>query len=93
MQMKDIQAGQSYACKFRTTTFLDERGQPVRANISVGQAHPGTPGEYTGLGVIRTRDIDQQLVELVDTVTGDRFVVSWDDCWDIDTVEYLEDQQ
>ena len=90
MQIKDIPAGTSWACKFRTTTFLDSNGEPVATplNLQLGQAHPGTPGEYTSLGIIQTRDTEQQLVQLLDTRTNREFVVSWDNCWDLDTVEW-----
>ena len=91
MEIKDIPAGQSWACKFRTTTFLDSDGTPVTAtNLQLGQAHPGKPGVYESLGVICTRDAAAALVELQDTRTGQQFVVSFDDCWDCDTIDWIE---
>ena len=91
MQAKDITAGESWACQFRVTTFLDEDGAPVEPahNLQLGQAHPGNPGEYTSLGVVKTRDTAQQLIELVDTKTQRVFVVAYDDTWDYDTVEWV----
>lgn len=90
-QLEDISTGTSYACKFRTQTFVNSEGVPLSAkNLQLGQAHPGTPGTYTGLGVIHTRDTTQRLVRLVDTATQLEFTVSWDDVWDIDTIDWIE---
>lgn len=87
IEMKDIEVGKSYACKFKITTMLDTLGRPA-PNLS------DTPlkgkGEYESLGVIKIRDTEQRLVELEDTVSRKSFVVSWDDCWDIDTVDWQE---
>lgn len=86
-EMKDLEIGKSYACKFRVTTMLDTLGRPA-PNLS------DTPlagaGDYESLGVIKIRDVEQRLVELEDTETRKSFVVSWDDCWDIDTVDWRE---
>ena len=50
MDIKDIPAGESWACRFKTTTFLDSEGQPVEAfNLALGQAHPGVPGAQIAL--------------------------------------------
>lgn len=39
-------------------------------------------------GIIKTRDSDKELVEIVDIDTGQAYVVRWDDCWSIDKVEW-----
>ena len=44
--------------------------------------------DYEGLGVVETRDVEQQLLQVVDVDSGLRFVVSWDNCWDVDVVEW-----
>ena len=85
IDIQEIEPGGSYACKFRVTTMLDAQGNP--AQLNVGDAAEG-PGEYTGLGVIRTRDLDTQLVVLVDVATERTYTVSFDSIWDIDTVEW-----
>ena len=90
MQIQDCEPGSSYACKFRTTTFLDDQGQPVTAQLSVGQPHPGTPGTYESLGIIQIRDTANRTVQLLDTQSTQTYCVSWDDCWDIDTVEWQD---
>lgn len=93
MNIQDIPAGESWACRFRTTTFLDEQGVPVTApNLQLGEKHPGAPGEYTGIGVIQVRDLEQQLVQLQDVETLRQFTVAFEDCWDVDTIEWQEDQ-
>jgi hypothetical protein len=42
------------------------------------------------LGVVKTRDSDRELVELVDSESQEVFVVKWSDCWDIDEVEWYD---
>lgn len=84
----DITVGESWACEFTTTTFLDENGAPVSVNLQVGQSHPGAPGEYTSIGVIQVRDRDNRTVQLVDTRSEQTFVVSWDNIRDVDRVEW-----
>ena len=93
MEIKDIPAGESWACKFRTTTFLDKAGVPVEAyNLALGQAHPGTPGEYEGIGVIQVRDLDNERVQLQDVATLKQYTVAFEDCWAADTIEWTEEE-
>ena len=92
MKIEDIPAGESWACKFRTTTFLDSAGVPVEAyNLALGQAHPGRPGEYEGIGVIQVRDLENRQVQLQCVETLRQFTVAFDDCWDADTIEWTEE--
>ena len=91
MNIEDIPAGESWACRFKTTTFLDEDKTPVEANnLQLGQTHPGTPGTYTSIGVIQVRDLDNRRVQLQCVDTLKQFTVSFDDCWDADTIEWTE---
>lgn len=92
MEIKDIPAGTSWGCRFRTTTFLDEHGKPLNSpTLQLGQAHPGTPGVYESIGVIQVRDVEQELVQLQCVDTLEQFTVSFADCWDVDTIEWQED--
>ncbi len=87
----NITTGESWACRFRTTTFLDSNGEPVKVtNLQMGQAHPGAPGEYTSIGIIQVRDKDREVVQLEDTRSHQQFVVDFEDCWDIDRIEWQE---
>lgn len=86
MDIKDITPGQSYACRFRTVTVLDEHGQPA-PNLS-GAPVKG-PGIYEGIGVLVQRDLENELVRLKDNWSGQEFVVSFKDIWEIDTVEWI----
>lgn len=86
IDIQDVTPGASYACKFRVETMLDEFGRP-----------PGlsdTPlkgvGTYEGVGVLLQRDLDQRLVKLQDEKSRREFVVSFDDIWDIDTVDWVD---
>ena len=36
------------------------------------------------------RDMDQRLVQLKDEKSGKEFVVSFDDIWDVDDVDWVE---
>jgi hypothetical protein len=91
MEIKDIEPGNSYACKFKVQTFVDESGKPVDTrNIQIGEKVPGLPGEYTGFGVIRIRDTQNYLAEVWDTELQREWTVAWSDCWDVDTVEWSD---
>jgi len=86
----DLPAGTSWATRFKTTTFLQD-GVPVTAhNLSIGERHPGTPGEYEGLGVIHVRDSERQLLQVWDTRSQQTFTVRYADCWEWDEVEWNE---
>lgn len=88
MQAHDCVPGEPWACQFRTHTFLDEQGMPTQAkNLQLGQAHPGTPGVYQGIGLVKTRDLANNLVELVDVQSELTFIVSIDDTWAYDRAE------
>ena len=92
MDIKDIPSGESWACRFKTTTFLDTNGQPIAAyNLALGQAHPGTPGVYTSIGVIQVRDLDNQRVQLQCVDSLAQFTVAFEDCWDVDTIEWTKE--
>lgn len=94
MQIQDINPGESWGCRFRTTTFIDnDTGLPIDAqNLQLGQTHPGNPGVYEGIGVIQVRDTENQRVQLQCVKTLRQFTVDFDDCWDIDTIEWVEDE-
>lgn len=87
MHMRDIEAGRSYACRFRTAELVDINGEPVVDKQSQTAASM-RPRE--GFGIIKTRDEAQQLVEVIDTDSEKVYVVGWEDCWDIDEVEWHE---
>tara|TARA_Y100000589_G_C27051545_1_gene587520 strand:+ start:190 stop:465 length:276 start_codon:yes stop_codon:yes gene_type:complete len=87
INIEDVVPGQSYACKFRVETMLDDMGRPA-PNLS-DQPLVGK-GTYEGLGVLVARDMKTRLVELEDEKSKKKFVVSFDDIWDVDTVEWVE---
>jgi len=90
IKIEDITPGKSYACKFRTTTMLDDLGRPA-PNLS-DRPLKG-PGVYEGFGVLTTRDLDSRLVKLIDEKSSKEFTVSFDDIWDVDTVEWQTSQE
>lgn len=83
----EIEAGSSYACKFRLTTVLDELNRPYTPNST---HQPVGVGEYESVGVIVKRDVDAKIVELLDTRHGlHKHYVSFDNLWDVDSVEWI----
>ena len=93
MEIKDINIGESYACRFKVSTFVDVDGNAIHeTNLNIGEKHPGMPGIYEGIGIIEVRNIEQELVQLIDTRDGATFNVPWADCWDVDTVEWTDSE-
>lgn len=90
--LETIESGKSWACKFRVQTFIDEEGKPKdTSNLAPGQAVEGAnPGFYEGVGVIQTRDAENKLVELYDQEQDRTWIVNWNDCWDIDSVDWVD---
>lgn len=87
LKIDEIKVGQSYACKFKCETMLDEQNLPVTSSTKKLKG----PAVYESLGLIKTRDIDNQLVEVIDNVTKRQFTISFADIWDIDEVEWIEE--
>lgn len=96
MEIEEIQAGKSYACKFRVRTFVDKDGKAVSTkNLQIGQTVPegAQPGDYEGFGIISTRDTHKKLVEVVDqNIDNQTWIVGWDACWDVDEVEWVDSE-
>ena len=86
MKIEDITPGKSYGCKFRVTTMLDTYGRIPGLSDTPLKG----PGEYEGFGILQKRDSKSRMVELYDTEARKEFVVSFDDIWDVDEVEYTE---
>lgn len=86
IDIENIIVGESYACKFRVETMLDTFDRP--AGLS------DTPvkglGMYEGLGVLMQRDPEQRVVKLKDEKSSKEFIVSYDDIWDVDVIEWTD---
>jgi len=90
--LDDIPQGESWATRFRVTTFVRD-GVPVRASLlQPGQAHPGVPQVYEGLGIIRTRDTASQMLLVIDSEHHLEFRVSYADCWAWEPIEWIENE-
>jgi len=87
--IEDVVPGKSYGCKFKVKTMLDDLGRPA-PNLS-DRPLKG-PGEYEGFGVIQVRDMNSRLVELYDTTARKTFRVEFDNIWDVDEVEYVDQE-
>ena len=84
IKIEDITPGKSYACKFKTETMLDTYGRiPGLSDTPLKGV-----GTYEGLGILMQRDSDKRLVKLQDEKSKKEFVVSFDDIWDVDEVEW-----
>lgn len=87
IDIQDVIPGESYACKFKVKIMLDSLGRPA-PNLS------DTPlqgeGEYEGFGVLKQRDLEQRLVVVYDESSKRDFIVSFDDIWDVDTVDWVD---
>lgn len=87
MDITEVTPGNSYACKFRVKTLLDDLGRPA-PNLS----DRPLAGEkiYEGIGVLMQRDSEAELVKLKDEKSGREFVVPFADIWDVDTVDWVD---
>ena len=85
--IKDIETGKSYACKFKVETMLDDLGRPA-PNLS--DVPLKGPGLYEGFGVLMQRDSEKELVKVKDEKSKKEFVVPFSDIWDVDDVEWVE---
>lgn len=80
--------GKTYACKFKVTTMLDTFGRPPGLSDTPLKG----PGLYEGFGAIKVRDMNTKMFRIVDEKSNKEFVVSFDDCWDIDNAIYRDDK-
>ena len=84
--IKDIEPGKSYACKFRTEQILDEFGRiPGLSDVPLKGLSMNE-----SWGAITTRDSEKELVEVVDEKSKKKFVVPFKDIWDVDSVEWVD---
>lgn len=90
IDIKDIEPGNSYACKFRLKNIpLDKYGRPGGL-ASLADLPIERYGDYESIGVLKTRDSQKELVEVIDEKGGKTHVVPFADIWDIDVAEFSE---
>ena len=86
IKIEDITPGKSYACKFRVETMVDTFGRiPALSDTPLAGLKL-----YEGLGILVQRDSEKRLVKLQDEKSKKEFVISFDDIWDVDEVEWEE---
>ena len=86
MKPEDIEPGKSYACKFKTETMVDTFGRiPGLSDTPLAGVKM-----YEGLGILVQRDTEKRLVKVQDEKSSKEFVVSFDDIWDVDEVEWTD---
>lgn len=91
IDIREITVGQAYGCKFRVKNIpLDEYGRPG-GMLSLSDLPIDRYGDYEGFGFLKQRDTEQQLVIVIDEATNREFVCAYDDIWDVDDVELVED--
>jgi hypothetical protein len=86
MEIEDIEAGKSYACYYKIVEMTDSEGKAVSPDSDSAEKLRAREG----FGVIKTRDQEQRLVEILDTESEETVVVSWDQCWGVDEVEWRD---
>lgn len=87
IKIQDVKPGKSYACKFKTEQVLDEFGRiPGLSDTPIKGL-----GWYEGFGELMQRDSEKQLVKILDEKSKKEFVVPFDQIWDVDEVEYVEE--
>jgi len=90
LTIENLEPGNSYACKFRVETMLDEGGNPVPnlLNLPLKGIAP-----YESLGIILKRDFENKIVRLLDESSKLHYIVSFDDIWDIDDIEWKDPEE
>ena len=86
--IEEITPGKPYACKFRVKEARDEfdRKWP---NLSDTPFHHYSWVE--SFGFLLQRDTEQRLVVVADEKTDQEFVCGYDDIWDVDDVEVVNE--
>jgi hypothetical protein len=82
MTPDDITAGELWACKYRTMRMIAHNNRPVQ-NMRPGDTARG-PQAWESIGVITTRDREQQRLCVVDIYDHSTHIVNYADVWDID---------
>ena len=87
IDITEIEVGKSYACKFKVEHILDEYDRiPGLSDTPIKGL-----GWYEGFGELMQRDSEKQLVKILDEKSKKEFVVPFDQIWDVDVVEYVEE--
>lgn len=87
LTVNDIEAGKSYACKFKVKTLLDYNGTPTEVISEDNKI-----SDYESFGIIQQRDVEKHLLSIIDQNTNLKFIVDFDSVWDVDTVEWIQDE-
>ena len=88
IEIEKVIVGKSYACKFFIKTACDRSGQPV-LNLS-GDTDTENKN-YESIGIIVQRDTTNNLVRLIDKSSRLQFVVPFDNIWDVDEIEWIDE--
>ena len=93
IDIREITVGRAYGCMFRAKNIpLDEFGRPG-GMLSMADLPIAKYGDYEGFGFLKQRDTEQELVVVIDEKTDREFVCAYDDIWDVDEVELIEDSE
>lgn len=88
IDIEKVVEGKSYACRFSIITACDSNGQPV-PNLS-GNTDIADK-KYESLGIIVQRDQSNNLVRLIDEPSRLQFIVPFENIWDIDEIEWVDE--
>lgn len=84
MNIEDVTTGESWGCYFTAVDLLQD-GKPVQEGESTDTAKPGV---FESFGIIKTRDLENKLLEVIDSQSQKVYVVSWEDVRDVDRIEW-----
>jgi len=87
IDIRKVEVGKSYACKFKVEHILDEYDRiPGLSDTPIKGL-----GWYEGFGQLMQKYSEKQLVKILDEKSKKEFVVPFDQIWDVDVVEYVEE--
>lgn len=89
MNIDDIPQGESWAVTYWVECLVDPDGNPTQAR-HLGERITATIGRRTGIGIIKTRDRTNRLLELIDSETGATVVVGYDQTERPEPVEWQD---
>jgi len=89
IDIREVTPGKSYGCRFRVYLLVgDDDSIPEVAS------EPSEDTEvYENIGYLKQRDLEQELVVVIDSTNGLEFVVPFKDIWDVDDIEIVDDTE
>lgn len=87
LKINEIETGKSYGCKFSVETMLDIEGNPLP---NLDNKPIAGPQQYSSFGIILMRDLNNQLVRVLDESSKKQFIVPFSDISEVDIIEWVD---